>query len=135
MEFSSSAELYVKTVCFLIPNICGYYVGDVFNASLIPEHEWMQSEEFLNADVSKWVDKFRREHGGDDSGLLTLVPPGLYVTLNKYVFPFQFLFGVIGNVLNLCVLLSRNMRNEVGGFWGFLKRFWQGFFFFDRGFV
>ncbi|CAI2351952.1 unnamed protein product [Caenorhabditis sp. 36 PRJEB53466] len=105
-------ETHAETVCRLVPNICQYYTADRFNWTLVPKHDWMQSDKYLNADVSKWVDKFRREHDGDDSGLLTLVPPGLYVTLNKYVFPFQFLFGVIGNVLNLCVLLSRNMRNE-----------------------
>lgn len=30
-----------------------------------------------------------------------------------YVFPVQFFLGVIGNALNLCVLLSRHMRSEV----------------------
>ncbi|KIH46933.1 hypothetical protein ANCDUO_23011 [Ancylostoma duodenale] len=34
-------------------------------------------------------------------------------TFYMYVFPVQFFLGVIGNALNLCVLLSRHMRSEV----------------------
>ncbi|VDK60339.1 unnamed protein product [Cylicostephanus goldi] len=33
-------------------------------------------------------------------------------TFYMYVFPVQFFLGVIGNALNLCVLLSRHMRSE-----------------------
>lgn len=36
-------------------------------------------------------------------------------TFYMYVFPVQFFLGVIGNALNLCVLLSRHMRSEVSG--------------------
>ncbi|CAB3410031.1 unnamed protein product [Caenorhabditis bovis] len=72
----------------------------------------MSDETLLNADVTRWVQQYRDRNGGEDCSLLPLMPPGLHFFINKYIFPFQFLLGVVGNILNLFVLTSRNMRNE-----------------------
>ena len=37
--------------------------------------------------------------------------------IQHYIFPVQFIFGVSGNCLNLLVLLSSSMKNQVKKFW------------------
>jgi hypothetical protein len=43
---------------------------------------------------------------------LSFASTRLEFILTGYIFPAQFVVGVLGNIINLCVLLSDNMRNR-----------------------
>lgn len=50
---------------------------------------------------------------GDLPGLKPLTVSNLDYAISRYVFPVQFVLGVIGNSVNLVVLLSSGMKNQV----------------------
>ncbi|KJH44913.1 7 transmembrane receptor [Dictyocaulus viviparus] len=65
----------------------------------------------LDYDVRIWATKNIFVNGTCPDMYKPLIT-GNMSTFYLYVFPVQFFLGVIGNALNLCVLLSRNMRSE-----------------------
>ncbi|KAL6739862.1 hypothetical protein Aduo_013264 [Ancylostoma duodenale] len=65
----------------------------------------------LDYDVRVWAAKNIFINGSCPEVYKPLIVGGMN-TFYMYVFPVQFFLGVIGNALNLCVLLSRHMRSE-----------------------
>uniref|UniRef100_A0A1I7WMU7 G_PROTEIN_RECEP_F1_2 domain-containing protein n=1 Tax=Heterorhabditis bacteriophora TaxID=37862 RepID=A0A1I7WMU7_HETBA len=67
----------------------------------------------LDRDVEEWAMKNVFANDSCPSSQLPMAS-GTWYFVYVYIFPLQFILGVVGNALNLCVLLSRNMRSEVG---------------------
>ncbi|VDL83570.1 unnamed protein product [Nippostrongylus brasiliensis] len=65
----------------------------------------------LDYDVYVWAANNIFVNGTCPDVYKTLITGGMNA-FYVYVFPVQFFLGVIGNALNLCVLLSRHMRSE-----------------------